>query len=368
MGFMNWHFIGPSLGRPLIDSDFSFYTNSLREMRKGAVRWLNQGQMQHWDFWCDRITTNPEDILLGLATVDTKRAGGMPDWVAHNSVPPSFSSHLDIYGHPNSYILHPGPPYDTFPTEKSVLTPYFDRQLRAARLVFAAVGRYWFERWLQLEEKSVFTEIQNRIVRVNCGCDAEFLPFKHHTTQRELLHVSNLAWCKNPDLLYASMQGVGQRLYVGSLTPGAEKEYARTKEQNTIREVYGIGPFRNSDKEFNDFVLSRCDFYLHTSRFDAQATAILENAARGLVPLITPESGFKSDYAIMLTQEAAINRRLIAQALTMSEAEYRERSKGVRQQIIEYHGWRSIFERITDLIRRDQRGEPVAGDFGPFLS
>lgn len=357
-----WHFVGSPLGRPLVDTDFSCYTNSLREMRKGAVKWLADGTARQWSYTDGRITEAADDILLGLATVDTTRAGRLPDWVAANRITP------DAAAHPNTYILQASPPHDTFPAEKQVMTPYLDRQLRAARLVFAAVGTYWFARWRRLDDGSAYADVRDRIVRINCGCDAGLLPFKHRTTRRQLLHVSNMAWCKNPELLAASMDGIDSLLHVGSTTAGIERHYASRTDGTPIRSVYGIGPFRNSEDEFNAFVLSRCDFYLHTSRLDAQATAILENCARGLVPIITPESGFHSDHAVYITQDPARNRPIIERALAMPEAEYRERSEGVRQQVLRHHGWRPIFERITDIIRRDRRGEPVAGDAGPPLS
>lgn len=359
---MTWHFVGSPLGRPLIDQDFQLYTNSLREMRKGAVRWLAEGTARQWDYTGGRFTEAPDDILLGLVTVDTKRRGDLPDWVLENRLDAAAPAH------PNTYILQASPPHDTFPAEKDTMTPFFDRQLRSARLVFAAVGHYWFSRWRTLDDGSAFADVRDRIVRINCGCDADLLPYKHRTTRRELLHVSNMSWCKNPELLAASMVGIDSILYVGSATDGIARHFAQGPDGAPIPSVYGIGPFRNSESEFNDFVLSRCDFYLHTSRLDAQSTAILENCARGLVPIITPESGFHSEFAIYLTQDPIRNRPIIEGALQMPEAEYRERSEGVRRQVADYHGWRPLFERVTDIIRRDRRGEPVAGDAGPALS
>lgn len=86
---------------------------------------------------------------------------------------------------------------------------------------------------------------------------------------------------------------------------------------------------------------------------DAQATTILENCARGLIPLITPESGFSSPHAIYLTHDPDENRKIIDWALNLPEQDLLHRSYLLREQIIKENNWESIFTKIWDVISQD---------------
>ena len=92
-----------------------------------------------------------------------------------------------------------------------------------------------------------------------------------------------------------------------------------------------MGSVSNTDPEFNQWVVENCDFYIHTANMDAQATTILENGARGLIPLVTPESGFECPHAIYLTQNPDENRKIIEWALTLPESELTQRSHLIRE-------------------------------------
>jgi hypothetical protein len=86
---------------------------------------------------------------------------------------------------------------------------------------------------------------------------------------------------------------------------------------------------------------------------DAQATTILENCARGLIPLVTPESGFSSPHAIYLTHDPDENRKIIESALNIPEAELLQRSHLLREQIQREHSWDRIFGTIWEEIMAD---------------
>ena len=114
-----------------------------------------------------------------------------------------------------------------------------------------------------------------------------------------------------------------------------------------------IGTIDNSDVEFNQWVVDNCDFYIHTGRMDAQATTILENCARGLIPLVTPESGFACPHAIYLTHDPEENRKIIEWAIGLPESELMQRSYLIREHIQREHNWEKIFNSIWDTIVKD---------------
>ena len=107
-----------------------------------------------------------------------------------------------------------------------------------------------------------------------------------------------------------------------------------------------MGSVSNTDPEFNQWVVENCDFYIHTANMDAQATTILENGARGLIPLVTPESGFECPHAIYLTQNPDENRKIIEWALALPESELIQRSHLIREYIQNEHSWEKIFRSI----------------------
>ena len=114
-----------------------------------------------------------------------------------------------------------------------------------------------------------------------------------------------------------------------------------------------IGNVDNNDPITNTWIVETCDFYIHTAKMDAQATTVLENCARGLIPLITPESGFSSPHAIYLTHDPDQNREIIDWALNLPEEELLNRSRLLREQIFREHNWESIFAKIWNEIIQD---------------
>ena len=200
---------------------------------------------------------------------------------------------------------------------------------------------------------------------MNLGCDGRHFPFKTvfgTENRRNFLHISNLAKYKNLPLLFQSMEGVPATLMIASqtLTKTGWIDWAYTDatgKKRTYR-FYSLGIISNSDPKVNDFIIENFDFYIHTSTYDAQATVILENCLRGLVPLVTPESGFSCPYAVTLTQDPVKNREIIQRAMAMPEDEYAERSRGVRAHVLEHHDWGRIYERIWSAIQADLGNTP----------
>ena len=307
-------------------------------------------------FNVSRVTMRPEDILLGHPTWDSaynivdRNHEVINDWVRDNVLSP------DQPCHPNTYIYMPWLPF--FASETHM--PFAERQLESARLIFANCGSFWYDRTMQLPQTTIQGRVKSKLVRVDMGCAAHLLPFKTKFSsgpRQNLFHASNLGPAKNMALMVKSVAGLNVDLYVasGSLDKRGIVE-ARVKNSDGTIQTHtfqSLGPIANSDANTNTLIVENMDFYLHTSRYDAQATAVLENCARGLVPLITPESGFQCPHAIMLTQDPEQNREIINQALHMPRSEYAERSVGVREYILKFHSWDRIYRRIWEKIQDD---------------
>jgi glycosyltransferase involved in cell wall biosynthesis len=336
------------------------YESANHEIVKYARRYFETVTPVHMThFNSSRVTNRPEDILLGHPTWDSAynivdRVHAVTnDWVRDNALSP------DAPCHPNTYIYMPWMPF--FASETHM--PFAESQLAAARLIFANCGSFWYDQTMQLPEDTIQGRVKSKLVRVDMGCAGHLFPYKtkfKNGPRRNLLHVSNLGPAKNMALMVKSIEGLGLNLFVasGSLDQAGIVE-ANVKNQNGTTEMHtfhSLGPISNNDAKINAFIVETMDFYLHTSRYDAQATAIIENCARGLVPLVTPESGFACPHAIMLTQDAEQNREIINRAAHMSESEYAERSIGVREHVLKFHNWDRIYERIWKTIQEDLNG------------
>lgn len=330
--------------------DYSIYELSNTEIAKYAKHYLSARiEFSLHSFLAGRVTDLAEDILLGHPTFHHPslgwREGERANWVADNALQPGAQ------GHPNSYVMMPWLSTSPWNTERM---PYLAQQLQAARLVFGMCGKFWYDRTMALADDSLSALAKHKLVQINVGCETRTLPQRvvpRSGVRKTFLHVSNLDDCKRPDLLFASIAGTGAELVIGSasMARGMCSFWL-----NDGRQVHflSLGPFFNASDEFNRFVLENCDFYIHTSDADAQATAILENCARGLVPLVTPESGFACEYAVPLTLDAETNRGIIESAMAMSDAEYLARSHGARRHIEQHHAWPMIYDTVWREIER----------------
>ena len=335
----------------IFDKDsYQKYEFSNYEIVKYARKFFETVTTVHLDdFYAGRITDKSEDILLGHPTWGKTTN----NWVRDNRLEPDASCH------PNTYILMPWLP--VWPVEFHM--PYIDEQLLAARKIFTICGDYWIDRTMRLNDDSTQAKVKEKLFQGNMGCNAALLPYKTRFTKKRrnvFLHVSNLGSTKGIPLMFQSLEGLDAILCIASPTLQDKRGQATIELPNkhntkTRYRFDSFGSVSNSDPQINQTIVENCDFYIHCSNYDAQATTILENCARGLVPLVTPESGFSCPHAIYLTQDPDQNREIIRAAMKMSDDEYEARSKGVRDHIIAYHNWEGIFRKIWNEIVADQQ-------------
>lgn len=329
------------------EDSYRKYEANNAEICKHARRVLGKHTDIHLEsFTASRVTRNPSDILLGHTTFDP--AGGVSDdWVRDNALSPGEPCH------PNTYIMVPILPVQI--AEHKKWSPFVDSQFDAARLIFGICGEYWYEQIQALPVDTPIGRIKHKLVRIDMGCEARLFGSPRRYTPESmngLLHLSDLQPHKGFDLLLDSIDPSRMRLHLGS---GNLRSYPNQRVRIHDKEVISLGWMDNSNPQVDHFVKEQCAFYIHTSSLDAQATAILENCARGLVPIVTPESGFRSPHAIYLTQDTARNREIILAAMAMSPAEYEARSAGVVEQIRTNHSWETVFGTVWETIQADMR-------------
>jgi len=343
-------------GYPLCENSYSIYEFSNLEIAKWAEYYLSQKTSFHQSSWsAGKVTDHPDDILLGHLTwyptnaiAESSQGKFIRNWVKDNAIYP------DQLCHPNTYVLTPWVP--DFPIEWTTNMPWLEFQLLQAKKIFALCGEVWIERTLAKCDNSIQTQVKEKLVHCNMGIAAR--NFHIHKKKfnkvgaREILHVSNLGSYKGFDLTCKSLINLDTILYVASpvqLNIGMNR-LVIDNEEFFFR---FLGNINNNDPKINSLIVDTCDFYIHTATMDAQATTILENCARGLIPLVTPESGFSSPHAIYLTHDPLENRKIIEWALNLPEEELLNRSHLLREQIFREHSWDKIFGTIWHEINQD---------------
>lgn len=344
-------------GYTLHENSYFNYEFSNYEIAKWAEFWLSQKINFHQSSWlAGKVTDNPDDILIGNPTWDSSNGIEDPikgkllrNWVKDNAINPNHLSH------PNTYILTPWVP--DFPIDWFKNMPWLESQLCASQKIFALCGDIWRDRTLAKNDDSIQSKVKDKLVYCNMGIAAQNFPiYKKNFNQigeRQILHASNLCSHKGFDLTCSSLTNVDTLLHVGSLSLHLPVGMATFDLGDEKFFFNFLGSINNNDPETNTWIVENCDFYIHTATIDAQATTILENCARGLIPLITPESGFASPHAIYLTHDPVENQKIIEWALNLSEDELLGRSKLLREQIIRDHNWEHIFGKIWNEIIQD---------------
>jgi hypothetical protein len=335
-------------GYDLTEDSYTKYEYSNYEIAKWAEYYLSKKTVFHQSSWrAGRVTDCPDDILLGHLTWDNSKL--LRNWVGDNAISPEAECH------PNTYILTPWVP--EFPPNWIDHMIHLESQLESAKKIFALCGKIWIERTLAKSDESIQARMKDKLVHCNMGVAAQnFARVKQNFNpigERQLLHISNLLGYKGFDTTCKSIEGLDTLMHVASTSinaPVGINEFFVDGESYFFSFLGGID---NSDPEFNQWVVDNCDFYIHTGRMDAQATTILENCARGLIPLVTPESGFSSPHAIYLTHDPEENRKIIDYALNLTDEELLNRSHLIRQQVADEHSWEKIFGRIWEEIMTD---------------
>ena len=344
-------------GYPLFENSYSIYESSNKEIAKWAEYYLSQKTSFHQsECSSGRVTDNPNDILIGHLTWCVKNQVSesiygkfLRNWVKDNAIHPDQSSH------PNTYILTPWVP--DFPIEWVPHMPWLEFQLLQAKKIFALCGEIWIERTLAKYDNSIQSRVKEKLVHCNMGIAAKnFNVYKKKFNKigsREILHVSNLGAYKGFEVTCKSLMNLDTILHLASFHLKLPIGMNRCDIDGEEFFFRFMGSIDNSDPKINAMIVDTCDFYIHTATMDAQATTILENCARGLIPLITPESGFSSPYAIYLTHDPTENRKIIDWALNLPEEELLIRSHLLREQIFRDHSWEIIFDKIWNEINQD---------------
>lgn len=238
----------------------------------------------------ERVNINPEegDILLGHI------------WPDHNSIVWRALDNNKFY---KKYLIGP---YNHDPRQMA----WTYQAVEKCDKFFAICGRYWIDTF----NNSPLKDLQKKIVHLNMALDLTHYPHVKENFnppgKRKFFYIGRIGTEKGIDLLEKFVTDVpgfkGGYLCLGGDIKGWEK----------------ISEYRKLTPDFMKNVAEKYDVFINMSRFDAQATTILEAMSWGFPVACTKESGYIDEdffYMDLLDEEKNIEKIAAIQELSNEE-------------------------------------------------
>lgn len=116
--------------------------------------------------------------------------------------------------------------------------------------------------------------------------------------------------------------------------------------------LYGVGEKRldNLDKTQVERLAREADFFIQPGMWEGQCVALLEAAARGFIPVVSPQTGYPYDHPFLLRHDDfAYNQKILQALLKTDPDERRALADHLHKQLREdpaHNSW----ENLTDLL------------------
>jgi hypothetical protein len=156
-----------------------------------------------------------------------------------------------------------------------------------------------------------------------------FKRIKHDYTTNNFLYIGNDAHMKGLDSAKELVKRVGRTLHLYGVE-GKKIDHRREEE------VRGL-PLE-------------ADFFIQPGMWEAQCVSILESAARGFIPIVTPETGYPYTHPFLLRfDDFEYNSKRLQELLHLPPSERKELADGLHHQLTEdvhHNNWK----RLTDVL------------------
>jgi len=219
------------------------------------------------------------------------------NWTSIEKINPKKGDILIGHCHPNPFTVFRRSIKNKNWKKKIIIQPYNEDPKQMSHLydvitecdVFLAIcGEYWYNRI----SKSRFKSWKKKITQIDLGLDVLLYPkIKkkfNKINQRKFLYIGNdypfNNYAKNLTYLKKISQSVGENNFatIGNKSIGKIKHYGWLNLQNK----------KNLNK------IKKYDFLIQTSNYDANPSTVLESMSWGLIPVITPQCGYKKEKSI----------------------------------------------------------------------
>lgn len=219
-------------------------------------------------------------------------------WTSIEKIYPNKGDILIGHCHPNPLTIFRRSIKNKNWGKKIIIQPYNEDPKQMSHLhdvikecddFLAICGEYWYNRI----SKSKFRSWKKKITQIDLGLDVKLYPkIKkkfNKINERKFLYIGNdysyNNYAKNLIYLKKISQLIGEKKFatIGNKSVGKIKHYGWSNLQNK--------------KSLN--ILKKYDFLIQTSNYDANPSTVLETLSWGLIPVITPQCGYKKERSII---------------------------------------------------------------------
>ena len=152
-----------------------------------------------------------------------------------------------------------------------------------------------------------------------------------------------------PDFLY-----IGNDAFMKCLDDSRQLANAIGRKLN----IYGVGErkLNHLDQAAVQGLVGQADFFLQPGLWEAQCVSILEAAARGFIPLVSPETGYPYEHPYLLKpRDFDYNKRVLEKATQMSAEEKKELADHLDQQLRNdptHKDWSALTDALVEEVQR----------------
>ena len=212
-------------------------------------------------------------------------------------------------------------------------------------LFLAISGKFWFDNL----NKSVFKYWKHKMRRIDMAIDPQNYKFiirkVNQPLKRKFLYIGVNTKAKNLKYLYEISKVHGKEKFS---TIGAK-----------VKNIYSYG-WRSLLKKSTRKIISKYDFFINTSSFDANPTTILESMSLGLIPVATKESGYYKNKGIFNfeLQDTKNANKLLTKLQNISDNQYYKIQQYNLNQVKKYNFdffCRAVYENIEKKIIKKKK-------------
>ncbi|MBS0623038.1 MAG: hypothetical protein JSS62_00265 [Verrucomicrobia bacterium] len=148
-------------------------------------------------------------------------------------------------------------------------------------------------------------------------------------------------------------------LYIGNANHMKCVPDARRLVEHVGRSLHLYGTGERSINHLDQIAIqqlpSQSDFFIQPGRWEAQCVSILEAAARGFIPLVSPDTGYPYDHPYMLRYgDFDYNLKQVRAVLKLSADERRQLGDYLHQQLISdphHNTWSTLTDVILEEVK-----------------
>ncbi|MCH9625099.1 MAG: hypothetical protein S4CHLAM123_02660 [Chlamydiales bacterium] len=196
------------------------------------------------------------------------------------------------------------------------------------REYFEKPKNFWYPYFQKLQEK-------RRIRLVHQPIDLNlFKRIKWNYTTNDFLYIGNNAHMKCVPDSIELVKRVGRKLT-----------------------LYGIGgkKMNHLDPKQVEQLPKEADFFIQPGMWEAQCVSILESAARGFIPIVSPETGYPYSHPFLLRfKDHAYNFKILKDVLNTSPKERKELADELHAQLIadtQHNNWQALTDVLVEEVQ-----------------